>query len=99
MLVMPSRAESFPYVVLEACAAGVPMVASRVGGIPEILHEDLLFEPNSAAALTACLNQALDDPDRPRAATQRTRQRMMSELSAEAMVNDILALYRDLARN
>ena len=36
MLVIPSRAESLPYVVLEAAAAGVPIIATEVGGVPEI---------------------------------------------------------------
>ncbi len=41
LLVVPSRAESLPYIVLEAAAAGVPMIASQVGGIPEIFGSDL----------------------------------------------------------
>lgn len=55
IFVMPSRAESFPYVVLETAAAGVPIVASRVGGIPEILPEALTVRPGDAAALAAAL--------------------------------------------
>ena len=39
-MVIPSRAESLPYVVLEAAAAGVPMIATRVGGTPEIFGPD-----------------------------------------------------------
>src|SRR6202043_3675482 len=45
LLVVPSRGDSMPYVVIEAAAAGVPMVAANVGGIPEIFatHADALF--------------------------------------------------------
>ena len=51
LLVVPSRGDSMPYVVIEAAAAGIPMVAANVGGIPEIFGEysDALFVPNIAA--------------------------------------------------
>ncbi len=47
MLVIPSRAESLPYVVLEAAAAGLPIIATEVGGVPEI------FGPQSARLVPA----------------------------------------------
>ena len=48
LLVVPSRGDSMPYVVIEAAAAGIPMVAANVGGIPEIFgpHADALFAPS-----------------------------------------------------
>src|SRR4029077_5616344 len=49
LLVVPSRGDSMPYVVIEAAAAGIPMVAANVGGIPEIFgrdHTDALFAPS-----------------------------------------------------
>jgi len=53
MLVIPSRAESLPYVVLEAAAAGVPIIATAVGGVPEIFgpQADALIPPEDVAAL------------------------------------------------
>src|SRR5690606_33099426 len=47
LLIVPSRGDSMPYVVIEAAAAGVPMIAANVGGIPEIFdqHTDALFVP------------------------------------------------------
>src|SRR4029077_13044998 len=53
LLVVPSRGDSMPYVVIEAAAAGIPMVAANVGGIPEIFgsHTDALFAPNNAGAM------------------------------------------------
>ncbi len=58
VLVMPSRHESFPYVVLEAVAAAVPVIASKVGGIPEILPPSRLVEPDNIAALAQALLRA-----------------------------------------
>ena len=53
VLVVPSRGDSMPYVVIEAAAAGIPMVAANVGGIPEIFgtHTDALFAPNIVGAM------------------------------------------------
>ena len=55
MLVVPSRAESMPYVVLEAAGARVPMIATNVGGIPEIFgpFRDRLGPPDDAEDLRA----------------------------------------------
>ena len=63
VLVIPSDFESFGMVVLEAWADGLAVVASRVGGISEIVHAGetgLLFEPGNGAQLRACLQQICD---------------------------------------
>jgi glycosyltransferase involved in cell wall biosynthesis len=62
LLVLPSRAESFPYVVLEAAAARVSTIASDVGGIPEILSTLKLCPPDNPAALAAHIHVALAFP-------------------------------------
>ena len=61
VLVVPSRAESLPYIVLEAAAASVPMVATRVGGMPEIFGPDAaaLVPPEDPAALAEAILRAL----------------------------------------
>src|SRR6185437_15894665 len=64
LLVVPSRGDSMPYVVIEAAAAGIPMVAANVGGIPEIFgpHADALFAPGIVAAMADAIEGALEDP-------------------------------------
>lgn len=99
VLVMPSRNESFPYVVLEACAAGIPLLASRVGGIPEVLGSGNLFEANSSAEIAARLRLALADPAALQHGATATRARIMKDFSASGMVNGIVSLYRDLGAN
>jgi len=63
-LVVPSRAESFPYIVLEAGAMAMPVIATNVGGIPEMAQTtDLrLVQPNNVNALKTAMQQFLDDP-------------------------------------
>lgn len=63
-IVVPSRAEAMPYIVLEALAAGMPMVATSVGGIPEIFEgrEGVLVEAD-AEALARRMTQAFSEPE------------------------------------
>src|SRR5690606_29836200 len=65
-MVVPSRAESLPYVILEAAAAGQPLIATRVGGIPEIFGPaaSRLVPPADVPALAAAIAQTLGAPDR-----------------------------------
>jgi len=97
MLVMPSRAESLPYVVLEAAAAGMPIIATRVGGIPEIFGPEAahLVAPDDTAALIVAIGAALDDPEQYRRIAQAVQARVRSEFSRAAMVEGGLAAYRE----
>ena len=72
MLVIPSRAESLPYVVLEAAAAGLPIIATDVGGVPEIFGPQAaqLIPPDDIAALIGAITAAIDDPARDASARQ-----------------------------
>ncbi|MFB9267815.1 glycosyltransferase family 4 protein [Bradyrhizobium erythrophlei] len=97
LLVVPSRGDSMPYVVIEAAAAGVPMVAANVGGIPEIFdtHTDALFAPSNVAAMADAIKAALDNPAATAARAQRLRERISEHFSQQAMVEGVLAGYRD----
>lgn len=96
-LVVSSRAESLPYVVLEAAAAGMPIIATRVGGIPEIFGAEAvhLVAPESAAALAAAIGAAIADPAALAAVARSVRERVRREFSAAAMVDGGLAAYRE----
>jgi len=93
LLVMPSRAESFPYVVLEACAAGKPLIASEVGGIPEILDKAQLVPPGDAAFLAERLCGVLADPAGMVQNAMAARENIRRKFTADAMVNGVLAFY------
>jgi glycosyltransferase involved in cell wall biosynthesis len=97
LLVVPSRGDSMPYVVIEAAAAGIPMVAANVGGIPEIYgsHDDALFAPNSVGAMADAIETALEDSDAAAARAKSLRERVLMHFSQKAMVEGVLAGYRD----
>jgi glycosyltransferase involved in cell wall biosynthesis len=97
LLVVPSRGDSMPYVVIEAAAAGIPMVAANVGGIPEIFgpHTDALFAPNSVGAMADAIETALEDPAAALARAKSLRERVLIHFSQKAMVEGVLAGYRD----
>lgn len=96
--VLPSLAESLPYVVLEATAARLPVVTTSVGGIPEIFAgtAETLVPPGDAEALAAAMQAVLDRPEAARAEMQLRLKRVASEFSLDAMVGRIEALYRDV---
>jgi glycosyltransferase involved in cell wall biosynthesis len=102
VLVVPSRGDSMPYVVIEAAAAGIPMVAANVGGIPEIFgpaHADSLFAPNIVGAMADAIETALEDPDAALVRAKSLRERIFLHFSQKAMVEGVLAGYRDAFAN
>lgn len=97
IMVVPSRAESLPYVVLEAAASAKPLIASQVGGIPEIYGplSARLVPPGDAVALADAIVASLDDPAAAAAAAQTIGSRVAQSFSLDAMVEGVLAGYRE----
>jgi glycosyltransferase involved in cell wall biosynthesis len=89
--------------VIEAGAAGIPMIAAKVGGIPEIFgeHTDALFASGIADAIADAIETALDDPDAALARAKSLRERIFLRFSQKAMVEGVMAGYREafLQRN
>ena len=94
-LVVPSLAESFPYVVLEAGAAGMPLVATNVGGIPEIVAGThiRLIPPGNVAALTATLHRVRERPEGALLDAKELRSAIQRKFTVEAMTDEVLAFY------
>jgi glycosyltransferase involved in cell wall biosynthesis len=96
IMVVPSRAESLPYVVLEAAAGAKPLITTNVGGIPEIYGplSNTLVPPLDSAALAQAIGRALDHPDVMADITRKLRQQVQTSFSVETMVDGVLAAYQ-----
>lgn len=103
VLVVPSRAESFPYIVLEGAAAGLPLIASDVGGIPEMVAGtgQRLLPPGDVAALTSAMRTALHDlasgEDVLQNGARTLRAAVERKFTIATMAAGIDRLYRDAA--
>ena len=97
-IVVPSLAESLPYVVLEAGAAALPVIATNVGGIPEIFGDrrDRLVPAGDAAALAAAIRRVIEHPQDALRDAERLRSRLQQLFSIDTMVDRIEALYRNV---
>lgn len=92
---MPSWNESLPYVALEAAAAGMPLVATRVGGVPEIFGSEAerLVPAGDAAALARTLARALAEPGEIAGSAMRLQARVARMFSVTEMVAAVNGFY------
>ncbi|MGI0130971.1 MAG: glycosyltransferase family 4 protein [Thermoplasmata archaeon] len=98
VMVAPSLYDSFPFTVLEAMASAAPIVASRVGGIPEAIksgEEGMLVEPGSPEALGQALVTLLQDPSARRRLGARARDRAIREFTWPQVARATYAGYRE----
>jgi len=92
--------EALGYVILEAMAVGLPAVASRVGGIPEVVAEGetgLLVPPRDPGALAAAIDQLLADPAARERMGRAARRAVEARFSLDQAIDRTIALYQELA--
>ncbi len=100
VFVLATRYESWPLTVMEAMAAGVPVVATRTGGLPEIVEDGrsgVLVPPDDLDALTAAVGSLLADPARARAMGDAGREAAGRRFDRATMVLSLSRLYDRLA--
>lgn len=99
VVVLPSLAEAFGLAAAEALYLGTPVVASRVGGLPEIVDDDvdgLLVSPNQPPALAEALVRVLTQPDLRARLAGSGRQKVKERFSFQAMVREYERVYDEL---
>ena len=100
VLAVPARADGTSVVVCEAMAAGVPVVASRVGGLPDLVEDGgsgLLVRPGEPEHLARALVSLLLDPEAARRMGERGRS-LAASRSHDRLVDRVTQLYADVAR-
>jgi glycosyltransferase involved in cell wall biosynthesis len=97
VLVLPSVVENAPMALLEAMAAGIPVVASRAGGIPEITGEEAasLVQPGDAEGFALAIGQLLDDRQLAEERAAAARGRVRSSFTNNANVAATIRIYEE----
>jgi glycosyltransferase involved in cell wall biosynthesis len=97
LFILPSYSESFPMTVLEAMASGTPLVASDVGGIPEMVRNGTdgeLVTPGDASALEQSMVRLLTDRRSARGMAMRARSRVEDQFTSQMMALKTAQVYR-----
>lgn len=99
--ILPSRSEGMPNVILEAMASGLPVIATAVGGIPDIIHHGrngLLIGPDDAGALAGAVSQLLADPGLGGRLGRQAREDARERYAIDRIADAYLRLYAAISR-
>ena len=99
VFVLPSHSEGSPYVLLEAMAAEVPIVATAVGGVPEMVEDEesaMLVTARDSEAMTAAIGRVLTDRELARKLTKNASDLVTTRYSPETYVRSLVGIYREV---
>jgi len=99
VVVLPTFEDNCPMVVLEAMAAGLPVAASRVGGVPDLITDEfdgVMFDPNSPLGMMACLERLVRDPKLLSDLGAQGRHTAHSKFHPRVIAQEHVRIYKDL---
>jgi glycosyltransferase involved in cell wall biosynthesis len=99
LFIQPSFYETFGIACLEAMCFSLPVVATRVGGLPEVVEDGvtgILVPPNDPQALAQAILSLLRDPEKRRRMGERGREKVLAEFTAERVADLSVALYQEV---
>jgi glycosyltransferase involved in cell wall biosynthesis len=99
VMVLPSLAEGLPYTLIEGAASGLPLIATRIDGVPEIAVDGenaLLVAPGDVAGLTAAMLRLARSPELRRSLGAAGRQRVARQFELNRHIEQMLQLYREI---
>ncbi|MEO5917122.1 MAG: glycosyltransferase family 4 protein [Luteolibacter sp.] len=98
LLILPSTEDNCPMVILEAMAAGVPVAASNIGGIPDLIEHGvtgLMFDPQDAKSIQGAVTRWQENPDETAAMAARAKQVAGQRFHPEVIARRHLEIYRE----
>ena len=101
MLVIPSRMESIPQVIKEAFFLKIPIVTTNVGGIPELIENDvsgILVEPNNPEKLLEAINGLIENEELAQKLAKNGYDFVMKNLTWETLLPKYIKFYKDLMK-
>lgn len=101
VFVLSSRTEGTPMVLFEAMNAGIPIVGTRVGGVPDVLRRDdaLLVEPDDPESLASAIRETMRNREAARARVASARARLDAEYAVAPWIERHTTIYRQILRN
>ena len=99
VFVLPSNWEGLPYTVIEAMMAGLPVVATSVGGVPELVEDGVtgfLVPRSDPEALAEALQRLIDDPELRERMGKAGRQKAMCEFTLDRMLRETEKVYEEV---
>lgn len=98
IFLLPSRTEAFPYAILEAGMARLPVVATNVGGLPEIIcdmQNGILVHPQNPKEIAEAILYLLDHPQKQKEFGMAIKQTVMSQFSLNKMLRETINIYKN----